>query len=139
VLRTVDEPFEIYPLTLSSEDELLEFAVEAYQIYRELAREPGREPNYRLPEIEDEEEMSAELGGICFALTQRPTAQDLGERIEDFKLVEEDPDKQQRLRVLVWLGVSLQFDKAEPPDPDDFENPEDVPEHIPEYKTFCEP
>lgn len=140
-LRTVEQPTEIFPLTFDNEDEMLEFAVDAYNVYRSLVSEQGRKlPEYNLGVIADIDQMRNLLRtSVCLALGGNASSETLERRVLEFIRNElaNDPDQQQQLRLLLWIALSLQYDRAELPDPNDYENPENVPDHEPDFRTIC--
>lgn len=141
-IRTVDEPYEIFPLTFLDKPELLDFAVNAYDSYWETASQPGRlPPEFDIDSIEqiaDSEAMETKLlNGVCLGIGERPTADELERGIlSDINDGIRSPEERQEIRVLVWVALALQYDIEEVPDPADYPLGE-VPEHVPEYRTIC--
>jgi len=131
-LRTVDSPDEIFPLPLLSKEEAVGFAHSLYETYRELVRTPGREVKYALPSVTPLD-MEGELSAICLVVRDR-SAQELTRALELDEASGTSLDVLQKRRMLMWLALSLEYDRSEP----FLDRDGNLVEAEPEYVNLCD-
>jgi len=130
-LRTVNSPDEIFPLPLLDKGEAVQFAHTLYLEYRDLLKTPSREVRYELAAI-DPSQMELKLSEICLAVRDK-TNEELQRTLELDELSGTTPDILQQRRVLMWLALSLEYDRSEP----DLDENGDLVEVDPEYVDLC--
>lgn len=90
----------------------MQFAHALYSEYRDLLKTPSRKVRYELAAI-DPSQMELKLSEICLAVRDK-TNEELRRTLELDELSGTTPDILQQRRVLMWLALSLEYDRSEP-------------------------